>query len=82
MGNTPSKQSFQVNKVFQVNKLCLLEKLCLLDSGPYIVGHITFLILRMGNTPDAGSDNIGFRCAKSISKSDANTLTQKVKQEL
>lgn len=53
-----------------------------IDSRKGEFNHLADVTTRMGNTPDAGSDNIGFRCAKSISKSDANTLTQKVKQEL
>ncbi|KAK3749182.1 hypothetical protein QZH41_010369 [Actinostola sp. cb2023] len=50
------------------------EKKFVLRGGSYLdsvdgkFNHIARVTTRMGNTADAGSDNIAFRCTKSISK--------------
>jgi len=52
-----------------------------LDSLDGKFNHRTRVTTRMGNTPDSGSDNLGFRCAKGI-KASKSSKPSKTKEEL
>lgn len=50
---------------------------CYIDSLDGSFNHKADVTTRMGNTADAGSDNIGFRCARSVTKAELDTVDNK-----
>jgi len=79
--NDKYKPSVEDNRPNRNEEKRVLRGGSYLDSINGKFNHRTRVTTRMGNTPDSGSDNLGFRCAKPI-KAQKNSKSSHSKEEL